>query len=75
MASYVHKRRADGIILINIGTTWEKLVVAAIENLQDIVVVSACSYDRCATLKLARYIGAEDIIGRFIHQLHHPFFP
>jgi hypothetical protein len=26
-------------------------------------------------LKLARYIGAEDIIGRFIHQLHHPFFP
>ncbi|OBZ81740.1 40S ribosomal protein S0, partial [Choanephora cucurbitarum] len=37
MTPYVHKRRADGINLINIGKTWEKLilaarVIAAIEN-------------------------------------------
>ncbi|KAG1184072.1 hypothetical protein G6F36_007968 [Rhizopus arrhizus] len=38
MAPYIYKRRADGINLINIGKTWEKLifaarVIAAIENI------------------------------------------
>lgn len=37
MTPYVFKRRADGINLINLGKTWEKLifaarVIAAIEN-------------------------------------------
>ncbi|CAO3638597.1 unnamed protein product [Mucor hiemalis] len=70
MAPYIHKRRADGINLINIGKTWEKLilaarVIAAIENPQDIVVVSARPYGHRAALKFARYIGAEAIVGRF----------
>ncbi|KAI8329910.1 ribosomal protein S2, flavodoxin-like domain-containing protein [Blakeslea trispora] len=70
MAPYVHKRRADGINLINIGKTWEKLILAArviasIENPQDIVVVSARPYGHRAALKFARYIGCEAIVGRY----------
>ncbi|KAG1621505.1 hypothetical protein G6F46_001569 [Rhizopus delemar] len=70
MAPYIYKRRADGINLINIGKTWEKLifaarVIAAIENPQDIVVVSARPYGHRAALKFAHYIGAEAIVGRF----------
>ncbi|CEP15324.1 hypothetical protein [Parasitella parasitica] len=70
MTPYIHKRRADGINLINIGKTWEKLilaarVIAAIENPQDIVVVSARPYGHRAALKFARYIGAEAIVGRY----------
>ncbi|KAI7906864.1 ribosomal protein S2, flavodoxin-like domain-containing protein [Cokeromyces recurvatus] len=70
MSPYVFKRRADGINLINIGKTWEKLilasrVIAAIENPQDIVVVSARPYGHRAALKFAKYIGAEAIVGRF----------
>lgn len=41
MEQYVFKRRADGIHLINLGKSWEKLVLAAraivaIENPQDV---------------------------------------
>ncbi|KAI8391374.1 ribosomal protein S2, flavodoxin-like domain-containing protein, partial [Radiomyces spectabilis] len=70
MTPYVYKRRADGINLINLGKTWEKLifaarVIAAIENPQDIVVISARPYGHRAALKFAKYIGAEAIVGRF----------
>ncbi|KAI8982614.1 ribosomal protein S2, flavodoxin-like domain-containing protein [Pilobolus umbonatus] len=70
MAPYIYKRRADGINLINVGKTWEKLILAAriiatIENPQDIVVVSARPYGHRAALKFARYIGAEAVVGRF----------
>ncbi|KAF7724122.1 structural constituent of ribosome [Apophysomyces ossiformis] len=70
MVPYVYKRRADGVNLINIGKTWEKLILAArvitaIENPHDIVVVSARPYGHRAALKFAKYIGAEAIVGRF----------
>lgn len=70
MSPYVFKRRADGVHLINLGKTWEKLifaarVIAAIENPADIVVVSARPYGHRAALKFARYIGAEAVVGRF----------
>ncbi|KAI8980417.1 ribosomal protein S2, flavodoxin-like domain-containing protein [Pilobolus umbonatus] len=70
MAPYIYKRRSDGINLINLGKTWEKLILAAriiatIENPQDIVVVSARQYGHRAALKFARYIGAEAVVGRF----------
>ncbi|KAL1926620.1 hypothetical protein VTP01DRAFT_5515 [Rhizomucor pusillus] len=70
MTPYVYKRRADGIHLINLGKTWEKLIfaariIAAIENPQDIVVISARPYGHRAALKFAKYIGAEAIVGRF----------
>jgi len=49
MLPYVHKRRADGIHLINIGKTWEKIVfaarvLAAVENPADICVISGRTY-------------------------------
>ncbi|KAI9248315.1 ribosomal protein S2, flavodoxin-like domain-containing protein [Phascolomyces articulosus] len=70
MKPYVHKTRADGINIINIGKTWEKLIFAArvianIENSQDICVISARPYGHRAALKFAKYIGAEAVVGRF----------
>lgn len=47
MEQYVYKRRSDGVHLINLGKSWEKLVLAAraivaIENPQD---VSTCIFE------------------------------
>ncbi|KAG9296395.1 hypothetical protein G9A89_014987 [Geosiphon pyriformis] len=70
MTPYVWKRRADGINIINIGKTWEKLVlaariIAAIENPADVVVISARPYGQRAALKYASYTHAQAIAGRF----------
>ncbi|SGY13445.1 BQ5605_C010g05866 [Microbotryum silenes-dioicae] len=70
MAPYVWKRRADGINVINVGKTWEKLVfaariIAAIENPNDICVISARPYGHRAVLKFAANTGAQAIAGRF----------
>jgi len=70
MQPYVWKRRADGIHLINIGKTWEKLVlaarvIAAVENPNDVCVISARPYGHRAVLKFAANTGAQAIAGRF----------
>jgi small subunit ribosomal protein SAe len=70
MEPYVWKRRQDGIHIINIGKTWEKLVfaariIAAIENPNDVCVISARSYGHRAVLKYAANTGAQAIAGRF----------
>jgi len=70
MEPYVWKRRADGIHVINIGKTWEKLVfaariIAAIENPNDVCVISARPYGHRAVLKYAANTGAQAIAGRF----------
>ncbi|MCL7037715.1 hypothetical protein MKW94_006004 [Papaver nudicaule] len=69
MERYVFKRRNDGIYIINLGKTWEKLmmaarVIVAIENPQDIIVQSARPYGQRAVLKFAHYIGAQPLAGR-----------
>ncbi|XP_011048610.1 PREDICTED: 40S ribosomal protein SA [Populus euphratica] len=69
MERYVFKRRNDGIYIINLGKTWEKLllaarVIVAIENPQDIIVQSARPYGQRAVLKFAQYTGAHAIAGR-----------
>ncbi|ERM94346.1 hypothetical protein AMTRI_Chr04g189560 [Amborella trichopoda] len=69
MERYVFKRRTDGIYIINLGKTWEKLqmaarVIVAIENPQDIIVQSARPYGQRAVLKFAHYVGAHPIAGR-----------
>ncbi|KAG6500742.1 hypothetical protein ZIOFF_040592 [Zingiber officinale] len=56
MERYVYKRRTDGIFIINLGKTWEKLqlaarVIVAIENPQDIIVQSARPYGQTAPIK------------------------
>ncbi|XP_010537651.1 PREDICTED: 40S ribosomal protein Sa-1 [Tarenaya hassleriana] len=69
MERYVFKRRNDGIYIINLGKTWEKLQLAArvivgIENPQDIIVQSARPYGQRAVLKFAQFTGANAIAGR-----------
>ncbi|MQL81567.1 hypothetical protein Taro_014027 [Colocasia esculenta] len=83
MERYVYKRRSDGIYIINLGKTWEKLqlaarVIVAIENPQDIIVQSARPYGQRAVLKFAHYTGAHPIAGRhtpgtFTNQLQTSF--
>ncbi|WVR07836.1 40S ribosomal protein S0 [Kwoniella sp. DSM 27419] len=70
MEPYVYKRRADGIHVLNVGKTWEKLVLAArvlatIDNPNDICVISARPYGHRAVLKYAGFTGAQAIAGRF----------
>ncbi|PKA62143.1 40S ribosomal protein SA [Apostasia shenzhenica] len=83
MERYVYKRRSDGIYIINLAKTWEKLqlaarVIVAIENPQDIIVQSARPYGQTAVLKFAQYTGAHPIAGRhtpgtFTNQLQTSF--
>lgn len=70
MGEYIWKRRADGLHILNLGKTWEKLMLAAriitaIENPQDVVVISARPYGQRAVLKFSQYTGAQCIAGRF----------
>eukprot|EP00752_Nemacystus_decipiens_P008291 g7412.t1 len=70
MQDYIWRRRQDGIHILNIGKTWEKLVLAAriivaIENPQDVVAISARPYGQRAVLKFAQYTGCLSIAGRF----------
>jgi small subunit ribosomal protein SAe len=70
MKEYIWKRRSDGLHIINSQKTWEKLMIAAriitaIENPQDVVVISARPYGQRAVLKFAQYTGAQCIAGRF----------
>ncbi|KAG0451735.1 hypothetical protein HPP92_026094 [Vanilla planifolia] len=83
MERYVYKRRSDGIYIINLGKTWEKLQLAArvivtIENPHDIIVQSARPYGQRAVLKFAQCTGAHPIAGRhtpgtFTNQLQTSF--
>ena len=70
MTEYIWRRRNDGVHILNIGKTWEKLVLAArvivsIENPEDVIAISARPYGMRAVLKFANYTGSNSIAGRF----------
>ncbi|OAA60920.1 40S ribosomal protein s0 [Niveomyces insectorum RCEF 264] len=70
MSPYLWKTRADGVNVINIGKTWEKIVlaariIAAVDNPSDVCVISARPYGQRAVLKFAAHTGAQAIAGRF----------
>ena len=70
MKPYVWRRKKDGVCILNIKKTWEKLVLAArilcaIENPEDILVVSARPAASRAVFKFAQYTGASYIGSRF----------
>lgn len=70
MEQYVYKRKPDGVYILNLRKTWEKLLlaaraIAAIENPADVCVISARPYGQRAVLKFASYVGATAIAGRF----------
>lgn len=70
MEQYVFKRKADGVHIINLRKTWEKLLlaaraIAAIENPAEVCVISARPYGQRAVLKFASATGATPIAERF----------
>jgi len=70
MQQYVFKRRSDGINIINLRRTWEKILLAAraivaIERPSDVFVISSRPYGQRAVLKFASYTGATPIAGRY----------
>lgn len=70
MREYVFKRRPDGIHILNVGKTWEKIQLAArilvtIENPADIIAISARPYGQRAVLKFATHTHAQAQAGRY----------
>jgi len=70
MGQYIYKRRTDGVHLINLRRTWEKIllaarVIAAVENPLDVFAISSRSHGQRAVLKFSAYTGATPIAGRF----------
>lgn len=70
MSEYVWRRRIDGVHILNVASTLEKLKLAAraivtVEAADDICVVSARPHAQRAVLKFAKYTGAQSIEGRF----------
>jgi len=80
---YVWTRKNDGVYIINLGKTWEKLMLAAraivtIENPADVIVVSARPYGQRAVFKYAQhtgssYIGTRYTPGTFTNQMNKKF--
>jgi len=70
MARYVWRRRSDGVHLINLGKTWEKItlaarVIVASENSDDVCAVSNRLFAQRAVFKYAQHTGSSYIAGRY----------
>eukprot|EP00512_Aurantiochytrium_limacinum_P004053 CAMPEP_0171496410 /NCGR_PEP_ID=MMETSP0958-20121227/6689_1 /TAXON_ID=87120 /ORGANISM="Aurantiochytrium limacinum, Strain ATCCMYA-1381" /LENGTH=298 /DNA_ID=CAMNT_0012030515 /DNA_START=66 /DNA_END=962 /DNA_ORIENTATION=+ len=70
MGPYIWRRNSDGVHILNIGKTIEKIQLAAriivtIENPSDVVAVTARPYGQRAVLKFAHYTGCESLSSRF----------
>jgi len=77
MERYVWKRNLDGVHIIDLRKTWEKLVLAArvivgMENPHDVCAVAltvgqskAPPFSQRAVLKFSQYTGSKHIVGRF----------
>jgi small subunit ribosomal protein SAe len=70
MHDYIFRRRVDGIQIINVEKTLEKIQLAArvivtIENPSDVICVSSRPYAQRAVLKYAQYTGAQHMAGRY----------
>merc|ERR1712243_302936 len=70
MENYVFKRRQDGVHILHLRKTYEKILlaaraIAAVENPADVYVISSRPMGQRAVLKFARYTGATPIAGRF----------
>ncbi|GFH07803.1 40S ribosomal protein SA, partial [Haematococcus lacustris] len=69
MERYVYRRRNDGIYVINLEKTYEKMqlaarIIVAIENSQDVMVQSARPYGQRAVFKFAQYLNCKYSAGR-----------
>jgi len=62
MKKYISHKATNGVHIINIEETWQKVklaarVIAAVENPQDIITVSARTYGQRAVVKFGKYVG------------------
>jgi len=69
-ARYIWRRRPDGVHIINLGKTWQKIllaarIIAAIENPEDVVVVSSRQFGQRSVFKFAQHTGAQYVGGRY----------
>jgi hypothetical protein len=70
MQQYVWRRRHDGLQILDVSKTWEKIQLAAriivtIEAPGDVIAISARPYAQRAVLKFAAHTGAQSIAGRY----------
>uniref|UniRef100_A0A2K6GYB9 40S ribosomal protein SA n=1 Tax=Propithecus coquereli TaxID=379532 RepID=A0A2K6GYB9_PROCO len=68
MEQYIYKRKSDGIYIVNLKRTWEKLLLAAraivaIENPADVSVISSRNTDQRAAPKSAAAAGTTPSAG------------
>jgi small subunit ribosomal protein SAe len=71
MSKYVFKRKSDGVHVLNVAKTWEKLmlaarVIVAIENSHDVAVISTLVHGQRAVIKFSTFIGSQYYAGRFM---------
>jgi small subunit ribosomal protein SAe len=69
MVRYIWRRKIDGVNIINLGKTWEKIVLAAriivaTENAGDVMAISTRTYGKRAVFKYAQNTGAQTIVGQ-----------
>jgi len=70
MMQYVFKRAAGGAHVFDVNKLWEKIqltarIIAAIDNPQDVCIVSSKDMGQRAIIKCAKFIGASSVNGRF----------
>lgn len=70
MKQYTYKRAASGAHIFDLNKQWEKIVlaariIAAIDNPQDVCVVSAKDIGQRAILKFAKFVRATSCASRF----------
>jgi small subunit ribosomal protein SAe len=63
MTRYTSGRNSEGIHIINVEDTWQKIklaarIIVAVQNAFDVIVVSARPYGQRAVIKFANYTGA-----------------
>lgn len=71
MKKYIHSRTKEGVNILDLHMTWEKLILAArvivaIENPQDVTVCSTRLFGQRAVYKFSQYTGTNFLAGRFI---------
>lgn len=70
MEPYIWKRKPDGVHLLNLGQTLNKIklaarIIVAIENPADVCVISARTYGQRPVMKYCQATGATAVAGRY----------
>jgi len=70
MSKYVYNRRRDGVNVINVAKTWEKIlfaarIIAAVPDTRDVCAISNRNFGQRAVLKFASHCNAFALAGRY----------